>query len=57
MSKWYAWSTKYQKDIRYLIRIEQQGAKLHFGPFGIINREMFKLVSIYCVLKPIKIIK
>lgn len=39
---WYNLPIKYQKDIRFLISRKQHGNKITVGPFGNINRELFK---------------
>lgn len=44
-SNWYVMPIKHQKYIQRVIEGKQQGARLIFGPFGIINHELFKTVS------------
>lgn len=41
----FALPVKHQKTMLQLISEKQNGAKMVFGPFGIINRELFQLVS------------
>lgn len=45
-SNWYALPIKFQLDIMRLMHAEQNGAKLAFGPFDIVHRELFMLASI-----------
>lgn len=44
-SKWYNLPLKYQNNIRLMIHRKQNGVTLTRGPFGNINREVFKNVS------------
>lgn len=43
-SNWYALPIKYQRDMLYLMRNNQNSSKLTIGPFGPINRELYKIV-------------
>lgn len=45
-SNWYVLPIKVRKDLVHLIRGTQNGEKIVFGPFEIINRPYFMLVII-----------
>lgn len=44
-SNWYALSLEHQKAIALLIQRKQNAPRIFFGPFGILNRNLFKMVS------------
>lgn len=46
-TQWYNLPLNYQLDIMHLINRKQNGITITIGPFGSINRELFKIVSYY----------
>lgn len=46
-AQWYNLPINYQMDIMHLINRKQNGTTITIGPFGTINRELFKIVSNY----------
>lgn len=44
-TQWYNLPLKYQLDIMHMINRKQNGVTINIGPFGSIDRELFKIVG------------
>lgn len=53
-SEWYKMPIKIQNDIVKLIHRKQNCVKLTVGPFGTVNRDLFKVVRVKCHRKNTK---